>query len=157
LLFRAIFAFLALPGIFAGLIPYALSTMDPWPFIGSTVGIVILTVGLILLLWCAHDFYVAGKGTLAPWTPPKYLVTVGLYRYSRNPMYLSVLLIICGWGLFNGSPLTFFYLLFATLAFHLRVVLHEEPWLQTQHVNQWKTYSKLVPRWLPKLNKHTPE
>ena len=151
MLFRAIFAFLALPGIFAGFIPWTLSSIDPWQFNGSAAGFVMLTAGLVLLLWCVRDFYIAGKGTLAPWTPPKYLVTVGLYRHTRNPMYLSVLLIISGWVFVNGSPLTFCYLIFATIVFNLRVILHEEPWLLKQHVKQWETYSLLVPRWLPKL------
>ena len=55
-------------------------------------------MGTFLLIWCVRDFYVSGKGTLAPWSPPRHLVVVGLYRWSRNPMYISVSLILLGWA-----------------------------------------------------------
>ena len=48
----------------------------------------LLLPGIGLLLWCVREFYVRGKGTLAPWDPPRHLVASGLYRISRNPMYL---------------------------------------------------------------------
>ena len=62
------------------------------------LSLVVLAAGTVGLLWCVRDFYVQGKGTLAPWSPTQNLVVVGLYRYSRNPMYVSVLLILIGWA-----------------------------------------------------------
>ena len=62
------------------------------------LGLLPLLLGCAGLLWCVRDFYVFGKGTLAPWSPPERLVTAGLYRYSRNPMYVAVLLILLGWA-----------------------------------------------------------
>jgi len=47
--------------------------------------------------------YVAGKGMLAPWSPPEHLVVVGLYQYSRNPMYLAVLIMLVGWAIAYAS------------------------------------------------------
>jgi protein-S-isoprenylcysteine O-methyltransferase Ste14 len=61
-------------------------------------GFFVLIVGTLGLLWCVRDFYVRGKGTLAPWSPPQNLVVVGLYRYSRNPMYVCVVLVLLGWA-----------------------------------------------------------
>jgi protein-S-isoprenylcysteine O-methyltransferase Ste14 len=102
----------------------------------------------MLLLWCVRDFYVAGRGTLAPWSPPRRLVTVGPYRLSRNPMYVAVLLILCGWALTFASPTFWFYMACVAVAFHLRVVFFEEPWLARTHGAAWLAYRNRVPRWL---------
>lgn len=96
---------------------------------------------------CVRDFYVAGKGTLAPWAPPAMLVERGLYRYTRNPMYASVILMLVGWAIAFNSFGLWIYLLIATVAFHLRVTLGEEPWLARVHGEQWSQYARRVPRW----------
>ena len=88
MLLRAILAFLVCPGTVAVLVPLLLI---PWNDPGlqfRSLGLPVLVLGFAGLLWCVRDFYVAGKGTLAPWAPPQHLVIVGLYRYSRNPMYV---------------------------------------------------------------------
>ena len=108
----------------------------------------ILTAGFAGLLWCVRDFYVAGRGTLAPWSPPRRLVAVGLYRYSRNPMYVAVLAVLAGWGLSFGSAGHLVYAGGVAVAFQLRVVLHEEPWLARTFAEDWDTYRRRTPRWL---------
>ena len=114
----------------------------------ATVGLVPLVPGVVLLLWCVRDFYVAGKGTLAPWAPPRELAVVGLYRFSRNPMYIAVVLVLWGWALgFRSRALTI-YALAVMLTFHLRVVIGEEPWLARTHGEAWIRYKDRVPRWL---------
>ncbi len=100
------------------------------------------------MLWCVRDFYVQGKGTLAPWSPPQNLVIVGLYRFSRNPMYVSVLLILLGWAATFASTGLLVYAAFVGLAFHLRVVYGEEPWLAKKHGAGWQAYAGQVPRWI---------
>ena len=100
------------------------------------------------MLWCVREFYVAGRGTFAPWAPPQKLVVTGLYRYSRNPIYIAVGLVLCGWALgFHSRALTV-YALVVILAFHVRVVLGEEPWLARTHGEKWVQYKARVPRWL---------
>src|SRR3954470_9719937 len=100
MLWRAILAFVALPGMVAILVPagIAASSLRAGGRFHAP-GLLPLAGGFILLLWCVRDFYVAGRGTLAPWAPPRHLVTVGLYRYSRNPMYIAVSLMLLGWSL----------------------------------------------------------
>ena len=144
---RALLAFLALPGVVAFAVPVAWlvassHTRLVWPF-----GLVPLAVGCLGLLWCARDFYVSGKGTLAPWSPPVHLVAGGLYRYTRNPMYVAVTLILLGWAASFGVPGLFAYTVIVAVAFHLRVVLGEEPWLARTHGAQWQEYASRVPRW----------
>ena len=145
LFLRALAAFLILPGMVAFLGPWL---MRPRGATFRAIGFAPLGVGVVLLLWCVRDFYVVGKGTLAPWTPPVRLVIVGLYRLTRNPMYVAVLLILCGWALGFASRGLWTYAGIVAVFFHLRVVLMEEPWLTRRHGEAYVAYKAKVPRWL---------
>jgi protein-S-isoprenylcysteine O-methyltransferase Ste14 len=148
MLFRAFLAFLALPGTVAYLIPVLLAPeSDPgsgWVWTGNTV----LVIGSVLLLACVRDFYKACRGTLAPWSPPQTLVTTGLYRWSRNPMYLSVLVVLLGWSVRYESLWLLGYAAAVGVAFHLRVILYEEPVLRALFGEDWRSFSGRVPRWI---------
>lgn len=142
---QAVFAFVALPGIVAIAIPLWLApaggSFNVW-------GLLPLATGFVLLLCCVRDFYVAGKGTLAPWTPPRHLVQVGLYRFSRNPMYVAVLLMLVGWAIGFRTRSLWSYALMMAVVFYLRVVFFEEPWLARTHGEDFARYKASVPRWL---------
>ena len=75
-------------------------------------------------------------------------MTVGLYRYSRNPMYLAVATMLFGWALAFASSGLALYAVVICVAFHLRVVFGEEPWLARTHGAAWDEYRARVPRWL---------
>lgn len=156
LFIRALLAFLALPGLVAFVAPPLFAAVDPWKRSGWGAGIGVLLAGVVALVWCVRDFYVAGKGTLAPWDPPKKLVIVGLYRHVRNPMYLSVLTLVVGWALFFGSPLVGMYVGVLAIGFHLRVTHHEELWLAAQFGQDWQSYQTAVKRWWPRLKPWRP-
>ena len=146
LLLRALVAFLALPGVVAFVLPLLLARSMP-VYLG--VGAVLaLVAGVSSLLWCTWEFYARGRGTLAPWSPPAELVTTGLYRFTRNPMYLAVLLVLAGWVLLFRSQVLALYMIGVALAFHFRVVHGEEPALARAHGERWHTYAKSAPRWL---------
>jgi protein-S-isoprenylcysteine O-methyltransferase Ste14 len=148
LFWRAAFAFLVLPGTVAFLIPLLLFAPARGGRKFDTLAVIPLSLGVFLLLWCVKEFYVSGKGTLAPWSPPSELVVSGPYCFSRNPMYIAVLLVILGWALaFRSLPLGA-YALAMLIVFHLRVVLAEEPWLARTYGDRWVKYSNRVPRWL---------
>jgi len=144
LFWQALVAFLALPGMVAFVVPWTLRPRGV-PF--HVLGALPFALGVVLLLLCVRTFYVAGRGTLAPWHPPERVVTVGLYRVSRNPMYVAVLLILCGWALGFASRALWIYAGFVAVAFHLRVVLFEEPWLARTHPDEFAAYRARVPRW----------
>lgn len=147
---RALVAFLALPGVMAFAVPLLLAQSLGQQLHPSLAADCLLLCGLAWLVWCAWAFYASGKGTLAPWSPPRNLVTHGLYQYSRNPMYCGVLLLLVGWAtLFESSALTW-YAVVVALGFHLRVVLGEEPWLSQAHGQEWHNYKGKVNRWLGK-------
>jgi protein-S-isoprenylcysteine O-methyltransferase Ste14 len=143
---KAALAFLALPGVVAFAVPLVAfqrdSTFAVWP------GAPLLVAGSLLLLWCVRDFYVEGKGTLAPWSPPQHLVVSGLYRVSRNPMYVAVILILTGWAAGFRSRTLSIYAVCVAIAFHLRVVFGEEPWLARRYGDEWMRYRASVRRWL---------
>src|SRR5437867_13130065 len=103
LFFRALFAFLALPAVVGGLLPWLLLGNDGWRMRGTALGWPVVSFGACVLLWCVRDFYAIGKGTLAPWDPPKKLVVAGFYRFVRNPMYVGVLAWLAGWSLITGT------------------------------------------------------
>lgn len=153
LFLRALLSFLILPGSFAGLIPAWIVSEDRWRGEGVPLGLAPLAAGAAVLLWCVRDFYLAGKGTLAPWDPPKHLVVMGLYRYVRNPMYVGILLLLAGWSLWAGSVWLASYGVILGIAFHLRVVLFEEPTLRKQFGEEWLRYAAAVPRWLPRCRR----
>jgi protein-S-isoprenylcysteine O-methyltransferase Ste14 len=151
LFLRALISFLILPGTFAGLIPAWIVSTDRGRGHGLILGAVPLAIGVVMLLSCVRNFYLSGRGTLAPWDPPKRLVIVGLYRFTRNPMYVGIALLLGGWSLFAASPLLAGYTVILAVAFHLRVLLYEEPRLKKQFGEQWTSYAAAVPRWLPRL------
>ena len=150
LFLRALFAFLALPAVVGGLLPWLILRNDRWRTAGTPLGWLVLLFGATVLLWCVRDFYVIGKGTLAPWDPPKKLVAVGLYRFMRNPMYVGVVGIVVGWSLIAGSWRMAAYAGLLTVAFHLRVIFYEEPVLAREFGNEWERYRSNVNRWWPK-------
>ncbi|HMI38242.1 MAG TPA: hypothetical protein VK505_11520 [Steroidobacteraceae bacterium] len=83
---NALVAFLVLPGVVAFAAPFALVAgrhPDPQTRVYAAV---LFIMGGLLLLWCVREFYLAGRGTLAPWAPPRHLIVSGPYRFSRNPM-----------------------------------------------------------------------
>jgi protein-S-isoprenylcysteine O-methyltransferase Ste14 len=147
LFFRALLSFFALPGLVAFAVPAWLS----WPPVGRTlhlVGVPPFVVGVALLLWCVREFYAAGKGTLAPWDPPRHLVMSGPYRVSRNPMYIGVVLIVIGWAAAFGLRALWYYAGALIVMFHLRVVVGEEPWQARTFGDEWDRYKARVPRWI---------
>ena len=146
LFWKALFAFLVLPGTIAFAIPLLLIRPPERPL--GLPGAVVAAVGVVVLLWCVGEFHSAGKGTLAPWSPPKTLVTTGPYRWSRNPMYIGVILTLWGWAAGFHSYALAVYAIALMIGFHLRVVLAEERWAVRDFGDAWQRYKAAVPRWL---------
>jgi protein-S-isoprenylcysteine O-methyltransferase Ste14 len=151
LFWKALFAFLALPGVVAYLVPLVLLARGTDAPIRAG-GLVVVAAGSTLLLWCVREFYVSGTGTLAPWTPPVHLVVSGPYRFSRNPMYVAVVAVLFGWALAFQSLAHGLYASAVLLAFHLRILFGEEPWLARRHGDAWLRYRRRVPRWLGRVH-----
>ena len=92
-----------------------------------------------------------GLGTPAPIAPTQNLVVTGLYRYVRNPIYIAVVCVTAGQALLFGDGRLLLYGAAVWLAFHLFVVLYEEPTLQGEFGMEYETFRANVPRWIPRL------
>lgn len=146
----ALRAVLALPAVMGGAIPIGLALMDPWAIGWWPPGLVVVGIGVLVVAWTVRDFFKIGRGTLAPWDPPRHLVTAGLFARCRNPMYVGVLLTVLGWSKTFRSPFVLGYAILVALVFHLRVLHHEEPWAERTFGDDWHDYRAHVPRWLPR-------
>jgi protein-S-isoprenylcysteine O-methyltransferase Ste14 len=78
-------------------------------------------------------------------------VVTGLYRYVRNPIYIAVVSVTVGQALLFGDGRLLWYGAVVWLAFHLFVVLSEEPILQLKFGMEYETFRANVPRWIPRL------
>jgi protein-S-isoprenylcysteine O-methyltransferase Ste14 len=151
----AVFLVIA-PGFVAGLVPWWISH---WrleaPFFGLTpfrlAGGILLGLGTIGLMDSFARFALQGLGTPAPVAPPCHLVVTGLYRFVRNPMYVSVTSAILGQALIFGNVRLLEYGAFVWLGFHLFVLLYEEPTLRRTFGSEYEAYCAAVPRWIPRL------
>lgn len=113
-------------------------------------GLVPLLVGLGVILRCFVDFIYQGRGTPAPYDPPRALVVAGLYRYVRNPQYLGVMLIILGEALLTEMAILFGYFALMAVGYHLFVRYYEEPTLGRLFGGSYARYREAVPRWIPR-------
>ena len=113
--------------------------------------VVLLALGVSIYAWCVWDFASFGRGTPAPIDAPKKLVVRGLYRYSRNPMYLGVLTAILGWAVLFRAPVLVLYAAGICAMFSLFVMIYEEPHLAKVFGAEYEEYRARVGRWLPRL------
>ncbi len=156
MLARAITAFVAIPGVVAFVIPIATGIVTARPPQHVPLALALVSVGTATLLWCVREFYVAGRGTLAPWARPKHLVTSGPYRFSRNPMYVSTLTILVGWSVLWDSPGLHIYTAVTLCVLVVRVCFLEEVWVERHFGSDWQRYRARTPRWLLPLRRVPP-
>jgi protein-S-isoprenylcysteine O-methyltransferase Ste14 len=117
------------------------------------MGLVLIVCGVAVYFLCLFEFMRA-KGTPAPIDPPKELVVRGLYRYTRNPMYVGVLCLVLGQAVTLPSLPLLFYAGVLFVAFHLFVVLYEEPKLTKMFGESYRNYRHTVPRWFVMRKRH---
>jgi protein-S-isoprenylcysteine O-methyltransferase Ste14 len=143
---------IVIPGAGGVLVPALIlthggATPEPaaWPAVG------LIAVGAGLYLTCLRLFATIGGGTPGPWDAPRHLVAVGPYRWVRNPIYISALLVVLGeaWLFLSVSLLE--YAAAMAVGVHLFVVGYEEPTLGRTFGELYSGYRRTVPRWLPRL------
>jgi protein-S-isoprenylcysteine O-methyltransferase Ste14 len=159
---RSLLWTILVPGVITGFVPWVFFGLDRAQLTLSNpvhiLGLVCIASGIVLILACIVEFARSGRGTLSPVDPPRHLVVRGLYRYVRNPMYLSATTILLGEVLVTGSlPLAVYWAVWFT-AVNLFVIGYEEPTLRRQFGESYDEYTRHVRRWLPRphLTKDVP-
>ena len=117
----------------------------PW----NKLALIILPVAIFIDFWSLFLFFRAHTSP-SPLHPEKasHLVTSGIYRYSRNPMYLGLVLLLVSWGIFLGSLVALLLIpLFVFLLTGLQII-PEEKILDEKFGQQYREYKQKVRRWL---------
>ena len=147
---RALLFTIFVPGTVAGVVPtMIILTTSPEPSATLVApAVLLLAGGAGLYLWTLAAFVRRGRGTPAPWDPPRRLVTTGPYRVSRSPMYVGVLGVILGLAAFYASAWLAGYAAFVWLAFNFASVVYEEPTLRRMFGDEYEAYRAQTPRWI---------
>jgi protein-S-isoprenylcysteine O-methyltransferase Ste14 len=163
--FRHLLSIALLPFSVTVLIPYWIARQNgttfrpaqtPLEFTMRIAAVPVFWIGFALFLTSVVMFFRHGRGTLAPWDPPRKLVVKGPYRYVRNPMISGVIIILSGESLILMSwPHFSWALIFFSLnAFW--IPLFEEPILRQQFGENYRDYCAHVPRLIPRLRPWSP-
>lgn len=110
-------------------------------------GAVPVLLGLWIAVASSRRFAAAGT-TIRPFERSTSLVTDGFFRWSRNPMYLSMIVIMLGVGVLLGSVQAFLPAAVLGPVLHYRFIRKEEAMLKTEFGGQYEGYCSQVRRWL---------
>jgi protein-S-isoprenylcysteine O-methyltransferase Ste14 len=117
----------------------------------QVVGAVTLVIGGSLFGASLYYFWSRGRGTLAPWDPPRRFVVEGPYRFVRNPMISGVIFILCGEAaLLRSRPHAVWAMLFALIN-AVYIPLLEEPLLAARFGDSYREYRRHVRRFAPRV------
>lgn len=112
------------------------------------IGIICVILGFCLSLYSTYIFAKKGKGTPAPIAPTKRLTRTGLYRITRNPMYVGYAFYYLGLFFFNGHILLLLYFFAVVTIINIFLIYYEEPQLEIKFGDKYREYKKKVPRWI---------
>ena len=142
-----------IPAVILYLSDYKFELAQGWR---AGLGFGLMSFGLFLAIWTMTLFHKKGKGTAAPWNPPKKLVVAGAYRHVRNPMLSSVFVMqIAIWLLLGAwQLLAFFFVFLAVNMIYFPFV--EEKELEKRFGEDYLRYKKNVPRYIPRLTAWKP-
>lgn len=116
--------------------------------------LVLMIIGGAIMIRCCWDFAWTGRGTPAPFDPPRRLVITGLYRWVRNPMYVGMGLFLIGEAFLlpevTREMLTMTLVLFVVV--NVFILAYEEPVLRSKFGDDYLRYTREVGRWIPRLS-----
>jgi protein-S-isoprenylcysteine O-methyltransferase Ste14 len=147
---------LVVPGLGAVALPWWILTHGgEAPAATQWLAAGVMVAGSAFYLACVWAFAVVGRGTPGPWDPPRHFVAVGPYRWVRNPIYVSALLVVLGEAWLFVSRSLLIYAGVMAIVFHLFVVGYEEPALRKAFGQTYVGYTGRVRRWLPGPVQHS--
>lgn len=124
-------------------VPLAIVVRAPFSYAGS----LFLATGTAMIIWSRRAFQAAGT-PIRPFTESTVLICHGLYRWSRNPMYLGTVLLVAGVAILLGTlaPLLVVIVVFAIL--QEGFIRREERLLDETFGDRYRAYRRSVRRWL---------
>ena len=153
ILLKTLLFTLMVPGTVVVLLPYLLihselRSIEAAGGIYPYLSLIFFVPGALIYFKSTGDFAFVGQGTPAPADPPRRLVIKGLYRYTRNPMYIGIILLLLGQLVLYHVPQLLAYCLMVPVAFQLFILYYEEPTLIEKFGAPYLRYKQEVPRWL---------
>ena len=136
--------------VFAALIYFSSKWSPNIVFSGQNlISLFLMTVGLIVLL-IAISAFIKLKTTINPLKPEaaSSLVTTGIFRISRNPMYLGMLLLIISLWIKTGAVLGFILVAGFIAYLNYFQIFPEEQAMKRLFSDKYKTYCQQLRRWL---------
>ena len=155
--------------LFTILVPGTVAVYIPWLFMRNRLpdintglfhwaGLLIMIAGIFIYLLTTFSFLLKGKGTPAIWftkaisfiigEEPVKMVSSGLYKYSRNPMYIGVMTIVTGQGLYFQYSVVLWYALSLFIIFNFVVIVIEDPHLEKKFGDEYRNYKRRTRRWI---------
>jgi protein-S-isoprenylcysteine O-methyltransferase Ste14 len=115
----------------------------PWTLLGFIPAIIGIAMNII-----ADNAFKQRNTTVKPFRESSALLTDGLFRFTRNPMYLGFVLILLGIAIFLGSILPFLIAITFIVVIYRTFIQVEEKMLEETFGEEWQAYKKRVRRWI---------
>jgi protein-S-isoprenylcysteine O-methyltransferase Ste14 len=122
-----------------------LAVIAPWPW--NLLGLVLVGAGLSLAIAGNQRFRRQGTSVI-PFSPSSALVTDGVFRFTRNPMYLGLLTGLLGVVVLSGALSPLVLVVGLAVLLHARFVLPEEALMRAQFGEAYEAYRRRVRRWV---------
>ena len=113
----------------------------------AVAGAIMLAAGVVLNIWAERLFRKSGVG-VCPFSPVPRLIRSGPYRFTRNPMYLGMVLLSAGLSLITGLYWTVWLAAALAVWLHVRFILPEEEFLRDRLGATYLEYASRNPRWV---------
>lgn len=143
---------LVVPGALTIAMPWLLLHRHPMTMGGPPwlrwAGWILVALGVVMIVLCVRDLVRRGRGTPAPQVPPIHLVTSGLYRWTRNPMYVGILAVLLGESLAFWSRGLLIATVCTWMSMELFLQAFEERTLRRRFGAEYEAYLRAVPRWI---------
>ncbi len=125
--------------------PLAQLITSPWNKIGFAI-----IAGALLLDLSSLLLFFKRKTTPNPFSPgnASKLVTSGMYRFTRNPMYVGLAIVLIGWAVYLGSLSPFLLIPVFIVVLTVQQIIPEEEILEGLFGQEYLDYKKVVRRWL---------
>ena len=142
---------LLLVGLAVGWISLAvdrlLGLQQVFPYPINLSGLVLIIIGTSLRFWAGSVFYQVNQSMVSFQVPPNF-VTTGPWKYSRNPLYLGLIIMGLGFSLLFSSYTDLTFTVIGAVLLHLEVTLHEEKVLDQKFGYAYQAYKSKVRKWI---------